>query len=52
MTLALGTKPLLILLVVLLFTLALVGVLALDQVLHLGLLHALPYLPAWGSPSP
>ena len=49
MTLTRENKALLMLIVGVL-TLALVGVLALDQLLHLGLVHFLLQLPAWVCP--
>ena len=49
MTLARKHKALLTLTVGVL-TLALLGVLALDQLLHLGLVHLLLHLPAWTCP--
>ncbi len=49
MTIALGNKVFLTLIAVLVLALALGSVVALDQGLHLGLLHALLHLPAWSN---
>ncbi len=50
MTLTLRNTTLLALIAVLVLALVLISALVLDQTLHLGLLHFLLHLPAWGTP--
>ncbi len=52
MTLTLRNTTLPVLIAILVLALALISALALDLTMHLGLVHFLLHLPAWGNPGP